>query len=140
MAGGTGFTVRPDELSAAGSNAQAVAGKVPEETARLAAPSDKAAAGLPGWQSGPALHDCSAAWKALLDGLAEDMRTAGGNLITTAHNYRTSDRSMGGTPVAQSGGTDPFGTRIRQSPGVHAIDWPARSARPACAAGSARPA
>ncbi|WP_405361179.1 hypothetical protein OG535_23765 [Kitasatospora sp. NBC_00085] len=121
MAGGAGFTVRPDELSAAGTNAQTVAGKVPEETARLAAPSDRAAAALPGWQSGAALHDCSAAWKTLLDGLAEDMKTAGGNLLATAHNYRNSDRSMGGTPVA-AGGSDPFNTRVRQSPAVHAID------------------
>jgi len=122
VADGTGFTVRPDELSAAGSNAQAVAGKVPEETAKLAAPSDQAAAGLAGWQSGPALHACSAAWRTLLDGLAEDMRAAGGNLIATAHNYRNSDRSTGGTPVAQGGGSDPFNTTVRQSTGVHAID------------------
>ncbi|MFD0276526.1 type VII secretion target [Kitasatospora sp. NPDC127111] len=121
MADGTGFTVRPDELSAAGSNAQAVAGKVPEETARLAAPSDRAAAGLAGWQSGPALRECSAAWRTLLDGLAEDMKAAGGNLIATAHNYRDSDRSMAGTGVAQGGG-DPFNTEVRQSTGVHAID------------------
>ncbi|WP_406202595.1 hypothetical protein OH807_24605 [Kitasatospora sp. NBC_01560] len=99
-----------------------MAGKVPEETAKLAAPSDRAAAALPGSLSGPALHDCSAAWKALLDGLAGDMRAAGGNLLTTAQNYRTSDRSAGGAPVAEGGGGDPFRTRVRQSPGVHAID------------------
>ncbi|MFJ8625596.1 hypothetical protein ACIRD3_22475 [Kitasatospora sp. NPDC093550] len=108
-----GFTVKPWELTAAGNSALAVAGKVPDETATLAEPSANAAGSLAGWQSGAALQGCSAAWKALLDGLAGDMKAAGGNLITCAQAYVNSDRLP--APAA-AGAADPFDTK---AVGVH---------------------
>ncbi|WP_157849820.1 MULTISPECIES: hypothetical protein [Streptomyces] len=108
-----GFTVKPGELTAAGNNALAVAGKVPDETAKLAEPSDKAAGGLAGWQSGAALQGCSTAWKSLLDGLAGDMKTAGGNLIACAQTYVNADHLP--APTA-AGADDPFRTKVV---GVH---------------------
>ncbi|MFD7580346.1 hypothetical protein [Kitasatospora sp. NPDC059817] len=96
-----GFTVKPGELTAAGNSALTVAGKVPDETAKLAEPSAKAAGSLAGWQSGAALQGCGAAWKALLDGLAGDMKSAGGNLLTCAQTYVNADHLP--APVAASG-------------------------------------
>ncbi|RKT16162.1 hypothetical protein BX285_0488 [Streptomyces sp. 1114.5] len=114
MADGNGFTVKPGELTAAGNNALTVAGKVPDETAKLAEPSDKAAGSLAGWQSGVALQGCSTAWKTLLDGLSGDMKTAGGNLITCAQTYVNADH-LPGAPTA-TGVSDPFRTKVI---GVH---------------------
>ncbi|MFD7827270.1 hypothetical protein [Kitasatospora sp. NPDC059803] len=104
-----GFTVKPGELTAAGNGALTVAGKVPDETAKLAEPSAKAAGSLAGWQSGAALQGCGAAWKALLDGLAGDMKSAGGNLLTCAQTYVNADHLP--APVATSD-ADPFNTKV----------------------------
>ncbi|MEV7597719.1 hypothetical protein AB0O91_10105 [Kitasatospora sp. NPDC089797] len=112
-----GFTVRPGELTAAGNNALAVAGKVPEETAKLAEPSGKAAAGLVGWQSAAALTGCGGAWKTLLDGLAADMKAAGGNLIACAQGYRDADHLP--PPSVSMAVPDPFDTRVVGVAGVH---------------------
>ncbi|MFD5462761.1 hypothetical protein ACFWIQ_08015 [Kitasatospora sp. NPDC127059] len=113
-----GFTVRPGELTAAGNNALTVAGKVPEETAKLAEPSSKAAGSLTGWQSGPALTGCSGAWKTLLDGLATDMKTAGGHLITCAQGYQNADHLP--PPTASATAVhDPFETKVVGVTGVH---------------------
>ncbi|MER6303613.1 hypothetical protein ABT247_29215 [Kitasatospora sp. NPDC001539] len=101
-----GFTVRPGELTAAGTNAVAVAGKVPEETAKLAEPSGRAAGGLPGWRSAAALQRCGAAWRTVLDGLAADMESAGGNLLTCARAYLDADR----LPPPAAAGTAVLGT------------------------------
>ncbi|WP_195911088.1 hypothetical protein [Streptomyces kaniharaensis] len=109
MAGGTGFTVNPRELTAAGTNAVAVAGKVPDETAKLGDPTDKAAASLTGWKSGTALQRCGTAWKTLLDELAGTMKDAGGHLVTCAHTYVNADHLP--APVATDA-PDPFDTRI----------------------------
>ncbi|MER7754639.1 hypothetical protein [Kitasatospora sp. NPDC097643] len=117
MAEGTGFTVKPGELTAAGNNALTVAGKVPDETAKLAEPSAKAAGSLPGWQSGAALQGCSTAWKALLDDLAGGMKTAGGNLLTCAQTYVNSDHLPA---PAVTGAADPFRTKVV---GGHRVDY-----------------
>ncbi|WP_158077670.1 hypothetical protein [Streptomyces sp. CB02056] len=117
MGDGKGFTVKPGELTAAGNNALAVAGKVPEETAKLAEPGDKAAGGLAGWQSGAALQGCGTAWKSLLDGLAGDMKSAGGNLLTCAQTYLGADRLP--APATTAAATDPFGTKVAGVAGVH---------------------
>ncbi|MFI5645499.1 hypothetical protein [Kitasatospora sp. NPDC051705] len=109
MAPHPGFTVRPGELTAAGHNALTVADKVPEETAKLAEPGARAAGSLPGWRTGAALQGCGAAWTALLDGLAGDMRAAGANLLTCARAYRDSDHLP--APGA-TGAADPFGTKL----------------------------
>ncbi|MEV7183710.1 hypothetical protein [Kitasatospora sp. NPDC093102] len=102
-------------MTAAGNNALTVAGKVPDETAKLAEPGDKAAGSLPGWQSGPALQGCGTAWKSLLDGLANDMKSAGGNLITCAQTYQNADHLPA---PATAAATDPFGTKVA---GVHPV-------------------
>ncbi|MBV6701089.1 hypothetical protein [Kitasatospora aureofaciens] len=117
MAGETGFKVKPGELTAAGNNALTVAGKVPDETAKLATPSTNAASGLAGWQTGAALQGCGTAWKTLLDGLAGDMKDAGGNLIRCATTYANTDHLP--APTATSA-ADPFHTRIV---GGHRIDY-----------------
>ncbi|MEV7357459.1 MULTISPECIES: hypothetical protein [unclassified Kitasatospora] len=104
-----GFTVKPGELTAAGNSALTVAGKVPDETAKLAEPSAKAAASLAGWRSGAALQGCGAAWKALLDGLAGDMKSAGGNLLTCAQTYVNADHLP--APAATAA-VDPFDTKV----------------------------
>ncbi|MFD9691150.1 hypothetical protein ACFXPX_33980 [Kitasatospora sp. NPDC059146] len=115
-----GFTVKPGELAAAGSNALTVAGKVPEETAKLAEPSATAAGSLAGWQSGAALTGCGSAWKTLLDGLATDMKTAGGHLITCAHDYRNTDhRNADHLPPPAAASHDPFETKVAGVAGVH---------------------
>ncbi|MFJ9840958.1 hypothetical protein ACIRYZ_10885 [Kitasatospora sp. NPDC101155] len=111
-----GFTVKPGELTAAGNNAVTVAGKVPEETAKLAEPSTKAAGGLAGWQSGAALTGCSSAWKTLLDGLSNDMKSAGGNLITCAQTYLNADHLPPPTAAPVS---DPFDTKVVGVTGDH---------------------
>lgn len=116
MADGKGFTVKPSELTAAGNNALTVAGKVPEETAKLAEPSGTAAGSLAGWQSGAALTGCSSAWKALLDGLATDMKTAGGHLISCAHDYQNADHLP---PPTATAAHDPFETKVVGVAGVH---------------------
>lgn len=116
MADGKGFTVKPGELTAAGNNAVTVAGKVPEETAKLAEPSAKAAGSLAGWQSGAALTGSSSAWKALLDGLSNDMKSAGGNLISCAQTYLNADHLPPPTTTAAS---DPFDTKVAGVTGGH---------------------
>ncbi|MFJ7248346.1 hypothetical protein ACIQWA_27475 [Kitasatospora sp. NPDC098652] len=103
-------------MTAAGNNALTVAGKVPEETAKLAEPSATAAGGLAGWQSGAALTGCSSAWKTLLDGLAADMKAAGGHLITCAHDYQNADHLP---PPTTAAAHDPFETKVVGVAGVH---------------------
>ncbi|MER7670405.1 hypothetical protein ABTY61_18305 [Kitasatospora sp. NPDC096128] len=110
-----GFTVKPGELTAAGNNALTVAGKVPEETAKLAEPSSAAAGSLAGWQSAAALTGCSSAWQTLLDGLATDLKTAGGHLISCAHDYRNADHLP---PPIATAARDPFETKVVGVPGV----------------------
>ncbi|MGW2371425.1 hypothetical protein [Kitasatospora sp. NPDC001683] len=115
-----GFTVKPGELTAAGNNALTVAGKVPEETAKLAEPSATAAGSLAGWQSGAALTGCSSAWKALLDGLSTDMKTAGGHLITCAHDYQNADHLPSPTTATTASTPfDPFETKVVGVTGGH---------------------
>ena len=116
MADGKGFTVKPGELTAAGNNALTVAGKVPDETAKLTEPSATAAGSLAGWQSGAALTGCSSAWKTLLDGLSTDMKAAGANLITCAQGYQNADHlpPPGAAPVS-----DPFETKVVGVTGGH---------------------
>ncbi|MFJ2187708.1 hypothetical protein ACIOJE_07000 [Kitasatospora sp. NPDC087861] len=116
MASDPGFTVKPGELTAAGTNALTVAGKVPDETAKLADPTAKAAGGLAGWQSGPALQGCGAAWKKLLDDLTNEMKSAGGNLLTCAQTYRNADHLPRPTGTAAA---DPFNTKVV---GGHPVD------------------
>ncbi|MFE5583641.1 hypothetical protein [Kitasatospora sp. NPDC056531] len=111
-----GFTVKPGELTAAGNNAVTAAGKLPEETAKLAEPSSKAAGSLAGWQSGAALQGCGTAWKTLLDGLSNDMKSAGGNLISCAQTYLNADHLPPPTATAAS---DPFGTKVVGVTGGH---------------------
>ncbi|MFH9354326.1 hypothetical protein [Kitasatospora sp. NPDC017646] len=116
MADGKGFTVKPGELTAAGNNAVTVAGKVPDETAKLAEPSSTAAGSLVGWQSGAALTGCSSAWKSLLNELSTDMKTAGGHLITCAQEYQNADHLP---PPGAAPASDPFGTKVVGVTGGH---------------------
>ncbi|MFJ4190165.1 hypothetical protein [Kitasatospora sp. NPDC089509] len=104
-------------MTAAGNNALTVAGKIPDETAKLAEPSSAAAGSLAGWQSGAALTGCSSAWKTLLDGLAADLKTAGGNLITCAQGYQNADHLP--APTAARTVSDPFGTKVVGVTGGH---------------------
>ena len=83
--------VRPGDLEQAGHTAQQTARQIPEETKGVLSGSDQAEPGLRGWQTSRSLHDCTNAWKTLLDKLAAEIDRAGANLITTAGNYRSSD-------------------------------------------------
>ncbi|MFG2846114.1 hypothetical protein ACGF12_23525 [Kitasatospora sp. NPDC048296] len=112
-----GFTVKPGELTGAGNSGLTVAGKIPDETAKLAEPSGTAAGSLAGWQSGAALTGCSSAWKTLLDGLSDDMKTAGGHLITCAQGYRTADHLP--SPTTAKAVSDPFETKVVGVTGGH---------------------
>jgi hypothetical protein len=124
--GGT-LKVNPDELAACGGSAQQIAEQMPGQTAKIVAPSDQATAALHGWKTGAALHDCTSAWKTLLDGLSKDMDGYGAKMIQMAQNYRQADQTAaaGVNAVAQSsvaagnapfvppaGAPDPFGTAI----------------------------
>ncbi|MFF7632476.1 hypothetical protein ACFZB9_04895 [Kitasatospora sp. NPDC008050] len=88
---GSGFRVNPDELEGAGNNAEQVAGQIPGETTAVVGPSEQATNSLRGWQTGGALHDCTAAWKSLLAALAGEMDQAGMNLVANAQAYRAAD-------------------------------------------------
>ncbi|MBD0691650.1 hypothetical protein [Streptomyces sp. CBMA123] len=107
-------------MTAAGNNALTVAGKVPEDTAKLAEPSSTAAGSLAGWQSGAALTGCGSAWKTLLDGLSTDMKTAGSHLITCAQSYQNTDHlpPPAATPTATPA-HDPFETKVVGVTGGH---------------------
>ncbi|MFI6152113.1 hypothetical protein ACIBCA_05430 [Kitasatospora sp. NPDC051170] len=111
MAGETGFMAKPEDLKAAGNNAVTVGGRIPDETAKLAEPTTGAVASLAGWQSAAPLQNCGAAWKKLLDRLANDMKAAGGNLINCADNYQRGDTlPMPTTPTVTV--PDPFKTKL----------------------------
>lgn len=129
--GGASLSVDPDELTGCGQSAQRIAEQIPGETAKPVGPADQVTHSLSGWATASALHDCTADWKTLLDGLSKDMDGYGGKLITMAQNYRTTDQSAAdtlnaaGRPTTQAavvssevpyvqpaGGPDPFGTRL----------------------------
>ncbi|MCX4748761.1 type VII secretion target [Kitasatospora sp. NBC_01287] len=112
---GSGFAVHPDTLRAAGQNAQAVAGRIPDETKGIGPASDTGVAGLAGWESGQALHDCTAAWQTLLTTLSGQLDSQGQNLVTTAQNYSAIDSATalaltGAGSVRPAAGADPFVT------------------------------
>ncbi|WP_181799463.1 WXG100 family type VII secretion target [Kitasatospora acidiphila] len=86
--------VNPDVLTASGKSGQQIAEQIPGETTKIVQPSDQASEGLQGWATAGALHDCTAAWKTLLDGLAKDMDGYGGKLVAMAQNYRSTDQSV----------------------------------------------
>lgn len=114
------FRVDPAALEGCGQSAQHLAGQVPGETARITGPSDQAAAGLRGWLTAGAIHDCGANWKTLLDKLAGEMGGCGAKLTQTAANYRQGEQSVYAHLKGAGGGTgtgtrppataDPFGT------------------------------
>lgn len=86
--------VNPDVLTASGKSGQQIAEQIPGETTKIVQPSDQASGSLQGWATAGALHDCTAAWKTLLDGLAKDMDGYGGKLVAMAQNYRSTDQSV----------------------------------------------
>ncbi|MFF0391514.1 type VII secretion target [Kitasatospora sp. NPDC004615] len=94
---GGGFQVDPDVLEAAGQTAAVDAERVPAATTRVLGPSDSAADGLRGWQTGSELTACTAEWKGMLDKLSAEMDKQGGNLRQTAANYRNADQVASGT-------------------------------------------
>ncbi|MFG2904486.1 WXG100 family type VII secretion target [Kitasatospora sp. NPDC048286] len=95
--------VNPSVLEGCGQTAQHLGGQIPPETAKIAEPNDQAASTLQGWLTGPAIHNCAANWKTLLDKLAGDMGSAGAKLTTTATAYRQNEQNVS---VSMSGNTD----------------------------------
>ncbi|MGW6916830.1 type VII secretion target [Kitasatospora sp. NPDC054939] len=93
---GSGFQVQPTELEGAGRTAQKTAGDIPGETKDVLGASDRAEAGLKGFSTGAELNTCTDSWRATLDALAAEMDRQGGNLITTAQNYRKAESSNAG--------------------------------------------
>ncbi|MFJ9459431.1 hypothetical protein ACIRST_30635 [Kitasatospora sp. NPDC101447] len=113
------LAVNPAVLENCGQTAQHLGGRIPSETTKITAPGDQAAAALRGWLTGPAIHDCAAGWKTLLDKLAADMAGSGTKLSTAAADYRRNEQSLS-TALTGSAATtrydhrtpaaDPFGT------------------------------
>ncbi|MER7581625.1 hypothetical protein [Kitasatospora sp. NPDC097691] len=115
----TAFAVNPAALESCGQTARHLGGQIPPETTKITAPSDQAAAALRGWLTGPAVHDCAADWKTLLDRLAADMGNSGTKLSTAAADYRRNEQDLstalnGGPATTPCGyrapAADPFGT------------------------------
>ncbi|MFE0460876.1 hypothetical protein ACFW1A_16660 [Kitasatospora sp. NPDC058965] len=88
-----GFQVRPDELTAAGSSAHAVADLLPVQSDRLGAAVAGAAVGLPGWRTAAALQSWGAAWHTVLGELGQQLTAQAEQLGTTADRYRTGELS-----------------------------------------------
>ncbi|MFE4514248.1 WXG100 family type VII secretion target [Kitasatospora sp. NPDC056783] len=110
-------TVNPSVLEGCGQTAQHLGGQIPPETAKITEPSDQAASTLQGWLTGPAIHNCAANWKTLLDKLAGDMGGTGAKLATAAASYRQNEQnvsaSMNGGAVTgdyRPPAKDPFNT------------------------------
>ncbi|MGW2541315.1 WXG100 family type VII secretion target [Kitasatospora sp. NPDC001574] len=114
------FKVNPAALAGCGQSAQHIAGQVPGETAKIVAPSDRAAATLQGWLTATAIRTCGTNWRTLLDKLSGDMSDVGSKLVKTAAHYQQGEQSVyahlrGAAGPAQGGATpapeaDPFGT------------------------------
>ncbi|MFD7983548.1 WXG100 family type VII secretion target [Kitasatospora indigofera] len=138
IGGWSGFKVDPAELRGCAGSAAQLAGQIPGETGRITGPSDQASGKLPGWAAAGALHDCTNAWKVVLDRLSTDMDTYSTKLVAVAQNYEDNDAATaarlneailgpaGAGPAAPvvpgpykpqaALGPDPFGTRIVNSP------------------------
>jgi hypothetical protein len=112
-------------LEASGHNGQKVAEQIPGEADKIVGSTDQAAGGLKGFTTAGAVHDCTAAWNALLKKLSGDMDGYGAKMITMAQNYRNGEQDVtnnlysisvvgggGGGPLAPpvGGAGDPFGT------------------------------
>lgn len=114
-----GFQVRPEELTAAGQCAAAIAARLPGQTERLTPVGATAATRLSGWRTAAALRACGDSWRSLLATLAGELETQGQRLSTTGQQYRDGEASAldaFGVPSAPSGlrqATDPFRTGPR---------------------------
>lgn len=86
--------VNPSQLHDMGVAAQGVAERIGPEVTAVLAPSDTAAASLPGWRTAAALDACTTAWAACLRGLAAEVDSNGAKLLTTAQNYATAERGL----------------------------------------------
>ncbi|MFI8460838.1 hypothetical protein [Kitasatospora sp. NPDC085464] len=104
------LAVNPAVLENCGQTAQHLGSRIPSETTKITAPGDQAAAALRGWLTGPAIHDCAAGWKTLLDKLAADMAGSGTKLSTAAADYRRNEQSLS-TALTGSAATTPYAHR-----------------------------
>ncbi|AUY53817.1 hypothetical protein [Streptomyces sp. CB01881] len=131
--------VNPSALEGCGRTAQHLGGQIPLETAKITEPNDQAASTLQGWLTGPAIHNCAAGWKTLLDKLAGEMGSAGTKLTTAAATYRQNEQNVSvsmsgvtGTSTYQPPANDPFNTVLTSDLS------PAAEARRAAGAGKAQ--
>ncbi|PYC82710.1 hypothetical protein C7C46_10170 [Streptomyces tateyamensis] len=88
---GDGFQVRPEELTAAGSAAHAVAAVLPTQAQQLGAAVEGAAVGLPGWRTAAALGALGAAWHGVLGALGQELGGQADQLADTADRYRSGE-------------------------------------------------
>ncbi|MFI9330065.1 WXG100 family type VII secretion target [Kitasatospora sp. NPDC052868] len=133
------FAVNPSALEGCGQTAQHLGSQIPPETAKITEPNDQAASTLQGWLTGPAIHNCAANWKTLLDKIAGDIGSAGTKLTTAATAYRQNEQnvSMSMNGVTATGTyrppvNDPFNTVLTSDLS------PAAEARRAAGAGKAQ--
>ncbi|MCX4747126.1 PE domain-containing protein [Kitasatospora sp. NBC_01287] len=135
-----GFQVRPEELTAAGQRAQAIAVRIPDGTTRLGPAAASAGARLSGWRTAAALPACADAWQALLASLAGELDAHGQRLATTAQQYRDGEAtavSAFGTPWAlpdqrhANAGSIGIGSIGTGSIGTGSVDAGSVDARPA---------
>lgn len=88
-----GSTVRadPQALAGAGKTALDFRQIVLATAGTLETAANKAATGLPGWQTASALTRLAQTWEKQSDALADRLGRTGGNLESTAQQYRSTE-------------------------------------------------
>ncbi|GJF28211.1 hypothetical protein KNE206_09110 [Kitasatospora sp. NE20-6] len=89
-----GFRVHPGELTAAGQAALRTSGRLRADARAVLGPADAAVGALPGWRTAAALRDCADAWHRVLERLADELDTIGGDLVRTADGYTAADEAV----------------------------------------------
>ncbi|GAA2742408.1 MULTISPECIES: hypothetical protein [Kitasatospora] len=95
-AGGDGFSVHPDQLSAAGQQADMQSGRVPAHWGELDRTGQEAADGIRGYESQQQVSALAGTWFDLMARLSDDMREQGKNLVHVAETYRRADQDSAG--------------------------------------------